>query len=110
MKLPDRKYPANSDGVKMKVFVIASVVLAATATVAQAQSNHVRNSHAQMLHQPAKQMAVADSMDVVVGGRVVGRDPSESVRTAIYRDYNSLNGAGAAEVGAAAEVGDAGLQ
>jgi len=82
----------------MKAFVIASVVLVATAAVAQAQSERVRNSHAQMPHQPGKHMSVSDSTDVVVGGRVVGRDPSESVRTALYRDYNSVNGAGA-EVG-----------
>jgi hypothetical protein len=87
----------------MKAFVIASVVVVATAAVAQAQSDRVRNSHAQMLHQPSKHMSVSDSTDVVVGGRVVGRDPSESVRTALYRDYYGVNGAGA-EVGG----GDAG--
>jgi hypothetical protein len=93
----------------MKAFVIASVVLVATAAVAQAQSERVRNSHAQMPHQPGKHMSVSDSTDVVVGGRVVGRDPSESVRTALYRDYFSADGAGA-EVGGGggAGAGDSG--
>jgi len=99
----------------MKAIVIASVVLAATAAFAQAQSvDRARNSYAQMSHQPSHQKSVSDSTEVVVSGRVMGRDPSESVRSALHRDYYIMNAAGA-EVGGdagggAAEAGDASAQ
>ena len=86
----------------MKSVVIAAAAFAAFTSLAHADEvmGNVRESFAQM-----PQHFAAKSSDVLVDGRVVGRDPSESVRLSIANEAHSITAAGA-EGGAGG--GDAG--
>ena len=89
----------------MKSIVIGAAIFAAFTSLAHADEimGNVLNSNAQM--HPRAHKAVMTATDVVVNGRVVGRDPSASVRWSIANEYNSLS---AAAEGAGAMGGDAG--
>jgi hypothetical protein len=90
----------------MKSLIAAAAVIAAFTSFAHADevAGNVRNSHAQM--QPRVHRSTVVSTDVVVDGRVVGRDPSLSTRMAIANEFYSLSaaagGGGDAGAGAAA--------
>jgi hypothetical protein len=80
----------------MKAFILAGAILAAVTTVAQADSSsRARDSMAQMPHQQRAHKSIKVANDVVVDGRVVGRDPSLHVRAAMANEYYSLSAAGA---------------
>ena len=82
----------------MKSLVIGSALLVAFVSVAQAESSQRhRNSMAQMSQQTRaeKAMAQMQSTDVMVNGRVVGRDPSQAVRSQLANEYFSVWAAGA---------------
>ena len=86
-------------GLEMKSLVIGSAVLAVVASiasVAHAETTvRVRNSLAQMPQQlrAHKSMSMTKN-DVVVDGRVVGRDPNATIRASLVAEYYSRNAAG----------------
>jgi len=77
----------------MKSIVIGATIFAAFTSLAQADEvmGKAQNSYAQMQPRAHKSMM---STDVIVDGRVVGRDPSEGVRAAIANQYYSLSATG----------------
>jgi hypothetical protein len=89
----------------MKSIVIGAAIFAAFTSLAHADEimGNILNSNAQM--HPRAHKAVMTATNVVVNGRIVGRDPSASVRWSIANEYNSLS---AAAEGAGAMGGDAG--
>ena len=82
----------------MKSITIAAVLLAGIGSVAHADEifGTVRDSYAQM--PPTHKSMQMSSLDVLVDGQIVGRDPSPSVRQALANEYYSLR----------AETGDGG--
>jgi hypothetical protein len=90
----------------MKSIVIGATIVAAFTSLAQADEvmGKVRDSHAQM--QPRAHKSSMVSSDVVVDGRVVGRDPSQVARATIANQYYSLSAAGG-EGGAGGDAGGA---
>ncbi len=91
----------------MKSFIAAVAILAASTSFAHADEimGKAQDSFAQMRPQRSAVM----STDVVVDGRVVGRDPSQSVRTSIASSFYSLSAAGG-EGGAGGDAGGAAAQ
>jgi hypothetical protein len=89
----------------MKSIVIGAAILAAFTSLAGADEimGKARESHAQM--QPRKHHVTLVATDVVVDGRVVGRDPSEAVRSTIAAQSYSLGASGMEGGGG---IGDAG--
>jgi hypothetical protein len=88
----------------MKSIVIGAAVFAAFTSLAHADEvmGNARESFAQM-----PQHFAAKSSDVIVDGRVVGRDPSVSVRMSIANEANSVTAAGAEGGGAGGDAGGA---
>lgn len=77
----------------MKSIVVGATIFAAFTSLAQADEvmGKARDSYAQMQTRAHKSMTPTD---VVVDGRVVGRDPSQVVRATIANQYYSLSAAG----------------
>jgi hypothetical protein len=88
----------------MKLSFAAAAIFAASTSFVHAGeiTGKARDSFARM--QPGAHKSMTLATDVIVDGRVVGRDPSKSVRANIANSYYSLSAAG----GEGGSGGDAG--
>ena len=82
----------------MNKVCITAAALAVLVTPAFSQSKNVREGFAQALPSrhtvsPAGKIRAAGN-DVIVNGRVIGRDPSDYVRTSMVGDDSSLGAGG----------------
>src|SRR5947207_10160806 len=94
----------------MKAFLIGTALVTALTSAALAESaTRTRSAMAQMSHQQqAQKVQEMAATDVVVAGRVVGRDPSQSVRASLATEQFSLWAAGAEGGGGDAGGGNGG--
>ena len=93
----------------MKSIVVAAALFAAMGSVAHADEifgNVHPDSYAQT-PRPSAHKFIVKSTDVVVDGQVIGRDPSQSVRTALANEYYILR-AETGDGGGGSAGGDAG--